>query len=287
MDKKAEVKNLAFIKTMEQRQVERKARWEKLQQKYKEIEEEKERTKKEEEEKLQAEEAEKRRLLLEEKKNKKLLEKQKIEEKERRKQEDIEKNHKAHDHYRLSLMKYKIFIPLRMNLECIRLEMENAKQFYERKLMNKSIIALKTNYEQMKMQKVIESQKRIERFENKLRNKCMKRVFYSLRLHTEMKQNMYEEAENIDKYKMNKVYFILWKERYIKQRELRLLKVLEREQIASKLGRQFNLRFYLTRWKQYVTQLKVEQEMTIIGKELKSKVNNWLNEFRSEKDIEW
>jgi len=46
MDKKVVLKNLVFLRTMEQRQTERKARWEKLQQKYKETEEEKERRKK-------------------------------------------------------------------------------------------------------------------------------------------------------------------------------------------------------------------------------------------------
>jgi len=226
-------------------------------------------------------------LLLEEKRNKKLLEKQKIEEKQRRKQEEIVKSQKADDHYRLSLMRYKVFIPLKMNLEYMRLEMENAKRFYERKIMKRSIIALKMNYKQMKMQKTMERQKRIERFESKLKNKCLKRVFTSLSLYIEMKQTMYEEAKNIDKNKMNKMYFNLWKERYIKQREIRLLKELEREQIASQFGRRFNLRFYLIRWKQYVAQLKVEQEMKMIGNELKSKVNTWLNEFRSAKDIEW
>lgn len=287
LSKSPDIKPPAFLMTMEQRQIERKKRWEVLQQKYKQQELEKEKKRKEEEEKVLAEEAEKKKQLLEEKKREKELAKLKEEEKERKRLEMMEKNRMAYDHYRKSLMKYYGWISLKRLLEKREGVMREAQRYYESGLLYRCFKVLARHRVEMKALRVQEHLRNIELFQRKVQLRIMRNTFLCfVRSHQQIK-DWQEQADKLHGEHVRQATFRHWRQTFERVRHQRLLDKHTKEQLAHQFARSFNMRYYFRRWQQFVIEQKEEREKSAIGQELKTKVRSWLEEFRKQNDIEW
>jgi hypothetical protein len=284
---KKPVKSPAFLLTMEQREKERKEKREQLQLLYKEKQLEREKRKKEEEERAIAEDSEKKRILLEEKRREKQLQIQKIEEKEQKRIELEEKNAKAYNHYRLSLMKYQIWIPLKKLVAKANGKMVTAEQFHEKHLKKKVFQCLRLHLMEMREQKQQENHLKVQLLQNKINRRRMRSMFNAWTVHQQMVLDQNVEAEKIYRRNTMRYYLIGWKKSYEKHKEDRLITELEKESKADEFAQKFTLRCYFSRWQEYVEQQKDNREKNQIGLELKSKVRGWLDEFRSQNDIDW
>lgn len=62
---------------------------------------------------------------------------------------------------------------------------------------------------------------------------------------------------------------------------------LEKEQKALNFSKRFTKKHYFNRWKMFIYQIHEERNKEEIGKELREKIQNWLQEFREKQNFKF
>lgn len=274
-----------FLMSMEARAKERKERWEQLQQRYREVEEEKQRQKRIEEEKAIEEENERLKEIAEAKKREMELQQRMVKEKEERKIRNQMNRERAKRHRQLSLMKFYGWRPLRQLLNMSRRKELDAEQFHKQKILQSALQRWKDFVAMVRRMETLALCAHVARLRLKSRYRMLQSAFHGWHGRLSLRRCRDRMAQQHYNTRLLSMILSTWK-RYVNvKREERRVRTIRMIQIAERHAKRFTMRFYLNRWRLAVRELKTEQEKEIIGRRLQSKVNSWLRDFRRKNDL--
>ena len=168
-------------------------------------------------------------------------------------------------------------------MESIKKDEINAKNFYDFRREKEYFLLWR---ESMQNKQELQFQKKCEKLAKFLRYLYLKLSFQLWRQNIADEKSKTELIRFLSNKQIKKGFWVQWKAKYEKSKEKRILKEIQQEKQALEFyENKFLRKFYLHAWKNFIKLRETKREMKAIKENLKKKVDNWLLEYRTSKNL--